>query len=161
MADRSIETVLHPFTAFNFAVEIKPDYKPQPLCSAAFSECDGLEMSMEIKTIREGGNNGVQTQLPGPFSYGQLSLKRGMTTTFDLWHWFNATLNEPHIRAEVTVVMFAADGETEQVRFSLSRCIPVKLKASSLSAKDGQVAIEELQLAYESLRYEVPKSPSG
>ena len=34
----------------------------------------------------------------------------------------------------------------------LSRCVPVKLKAPPLNAKDGAVAIEELQLAYESLR---------
>ena len=35
--------------------------------------------------------------------------------------------------------------------FRLSRCVPVKLKAPALNAKDGIVAIEELQLAYESL----------
>ena len=27
------------------------------VCNAAFAECDGLEMTMEVKTIREGGNN--------------------------------------------------------------------------------------------------------
>jgi hypothetical protein len=31
----------------------------------------------------------------------------------------------------------------------LSRCIPVKLKSPALNAKDGVVAIEELQIAYE------------
>jgi hypothetical protein len=32
----------------------------------------------------------------------------------------------------------------------------VKLKAPALNAKDGVVAIEELQLAYESLSHKVP-----
>ena len=38
------------------------------LCSAAFAECDGLEMTMDVKTIREGGNNGAQIRLTGPVS---------------------------------------------------------------------------------------------
>jgi len=27
------------------------------LCNAAFAECDGLDMTMDVKSIREGGNN--------------------------------------------------------------------------------------------------------
>jgi len=34
----------------------------------------------------------------------------------------------------------------------MSRCVPVKIKAPALNAKDGGIAIEELQLAYETLR---------
>ena len=47
-------------SAFNFSIEITPDGASAPLCGASFSECDGLEMTIEAKTIREGGNNGVQ-----------------------------------------------------------------------------------------------------
>ena len=35
--------------------------------------------------------------------------------------------------------------------FLLTRCVPVKLKAPALNAAAGGVAIEELQLAYETL----------
>jgi phage tail-like protein len=158
MPNPANETVLHPFTAFNFAVEIEvPDIAPR-VCHAAFSECDGLEMTMEVKTIREGGNNGRQIRLSGPLSFGQLTLKRGMTASFDLWDWFNRTVSDPALRADAEVVLFAPDGQTERVRFALARCVPVKLKAPALNAKDGMVAIEELQLAYESLTL---KPPSG
>jgi phage tail-like protein len=151
MASPADETVKYPFTAFNFSVEINLPGGPQKVCNAAFSECDGLEMSMEVKTIREGGNNGRQIRLAGPLSYGQLTLKRGMTANFDLWNWFSRMLVAPDLRAEAQVVVFAADGTTVRVQYLLSRCIPVKLKAPALNAKDGIVAIEELQLAYESL----------
>ena len=77
MSNPAFETVSYPFTAFNFAVEINVHGVSNKVCSAAFSECDGLEMSMEVKTIREGGNNGEQLRLTGPASYGMLSLKRG------------------------------------------------------------------------------------
>jgi phage tail-like protein len=161
MPNPANETVLYPFTAFNFAVEINvPGVSPKA-CSASFSECDGLEMTMEVKTIREGGNNGKQLRLVGPVGYGQLTLKRGMTATFDLWDWFTAVLGNGRLRADAEVVLFAGDGQTERARFLLTRCLPVKLKAPALNAKDGMVAIEELQLAYESLTLKRPAGGGG
>lgn len=148
----------YPFTAFNFAVEINVPGVSSQLCSASFSECDGLEMTMEVKTIREGGNNGQQIRLTGPLSYGQLTLKRGMTDSFDLWSWFSAMLQPANIglRADAEVVLFAGDGQTERARFLLRRCLPTRLKAPALNAKDGTIAIEELQLVYESLAFKPP-----
>jgi len=155
MANSANETVLYPFTAFNFSVEITRAGDAASLCSAAFAECDGLEMSIDVKTIREGGDNGRQIRLSGPVTYGQLTLKRGMTASFDLWEWFSASIVDPALRASAEVVMLAPDG-AERARFVLDRCLPVKLKAPALSAKDGMVAIEELQLAYESLSHKAP-----
>lgn len=139
-----------PFTAFNFSVEIVPDGASSPLVSAAFSDCDGLEMTMEVKTLREGGSNDRQIRLAGPAAFGQLTLKRGMTAaSFELWNWMSDSIANPGKRAQATVVLFAADGVTERARVLLQRCLPVKLKAPALSAKDGAIAVEELQLAYE------------
>jgi|SRR6266540_1692010 phage tail-like protein len=155
MSDPNTEIL--PFTAFSFAVEIKVNDALPKVCNAAFAECDGLEMSMEVKTIREGGNNGAQIRLTGPVSYGQLTLKRGMTATFDLWDWFNTMLQpgKAGLRADAVVLLLAPD-QRERARFVLKRCVPVKLKAPALNAKDGLLAIEEFQLAYESLTLKRP-----
>lgn len=155
MATSADETVLYPFTAFNFSIEITKAGDAATLCSAAFAECDGLEMTMDVKTIREGGDNGRQVRLSGPLTYGQLTLKRGMTANFDLWDWFGSVVIDPAIRASAEVVLLAPDG-AERARFVLDRCVPVKLKAPPLNAKDGMVAIEELQLVYESLSHKPP-----
>lgn len=157
MANPANETVRYPFTAFNFAVEINVPGVSRKVCNAAFAECDGLEMSMDVKTIREGGNNGRQIRLTGPLNMGLLTLKRGMTASFELWDWMSRMQTHPHLRADAEVVVFAADGTTERARFILSRCVPAKLKAPALNAKDGGVAIEELQLAYESLTLKRPE----
>jgi phage tail-like protein len=145
-----------PFTAFNFSVEFAVPGLSSQVCSAAFAECDGLEMTMEVKTIREGGNNGRQIRLTGPVNFGTLTLKRGMTDDFDLWEWFTLIATQPNLRVDGEVVLLAADGATERMRFLLSRCVPVKIKAPSLNAKDGGVAIEEFQLAYEQLTVKAP-----
>jgi phage tail-like protein len=148
-----------PFTAFNFLVELTIPSSNQLICSASFAECDGLEMNMEPKTIQEGGNNGRQIHLIGPVTYGHLSLKRGMTPNMDLWNWFEQVLapGGGGIRATGEVVMLTSD-ETRsvQARFILTGCLPLKLKAPALNAKDGAVAIEEMQIAYEMLSIQGP-----
>jgi phage tail-like protein len=151
------ETVVYPFVAFNFAVEIVLKGESEKVCHASFSECDGLDLTMEVKTIREGGNNGQQIRFPGGRTYGQVTLKRGMTSNFDLWDWVEQTLRRPKLRAQAEVVLLAPDGQTECVRFILDRCLPVKLKSPPLNAKDGMVAVEELQIAFESLRVKKPE----
>ena len=143
--------VPYPFSAFNFSIEITVPGVSQGVCSASFAECDGLEMTMDVKTIKEGGNNATQVRTAGLLGYGTLTLKRGMTSSFDLWDWFSAVTQDPTLRGDGEVVVFAHDGQTERVRFVLSRLLPLKLKAPPLNAKDGVVAIEEFQLAYETL----------
>ena len=147
-----------PFTTFNFKVNLQLEGENTAICGAEFSDCDGLEMSLEPKTIREGGNNGRQIHLAGPVSYGQLTLKRGMTESFGLWKWFQRVQQDRTLRASGEVLFLSSDREREDVRFVLTGCLPVKLKAPALNAKDGQIAIEEMQVAYETLHLAVPGS---
>jgi len=144
---------VHPFTSFNFRVELQYGEGGRPICDAEFSEVSGLEINLAPKTLREGGNNRRPIHLVGPISYGQLTLKRGMTRDFGLWDWFETVLqSDGHgLRASGEVAMKEADGTTDQVRFVISGCLPLKLKVPNLSAKDGQIAIEEMQIAYECL----------
>lgn len=144
-----------PFIAFNFLVEIKVDNVAQTICEAEFSECDGLEMTVEPKTIREGGRNTGPVHLLGPVSYSQLTLKRGMTDTFDLWRWFETVVATGNggLRATAQISILSADAGAQSVQATwiLTGCLPVKLKAPAMNGKDGQVAIEEMQIAYESM----------
>ena len=144
-------------------MEIEVEGVSESVCRAAFSECDGLEMSVQLKTIREGGNNTRQIHLNGPVSYGQLTLRRGMTINFDLWDWFDRVQTDGGLglRADAEIVMLASDRETEQARFLLERCLPVKLRAPALNTMDGLVAIEEMQLAYERLSLKNPERSGG
>ena len=147
-----------PFTTFNFKVNLRFGANVPLICEAEFSECDGLEMNLEPKTIREGGNNNQQIHLPGPVSYGQLTLKRGMTINFDLWKWFEDVQQNRSLRASGEILMLSSDRKSEQVKFAITGCLPIKLKAPSLNAKDGEIAIEEMQIAYETLSVSRPQS---
>lgn len=149
---------VYPFSAFNFDVQIHvPGLDITKVCEGQFAECDGLEMTMDVKTIREGGNNASQIRLIGGVNYGQVTLKRGMTAnSIDLWDWFEAQqLASPSqlrtaMRGKATIVLLSPDHK-ERVKFILKKCLLTKLKAPALNAKDGVIAIEELQLTYESM----------
>jgi phage tail-like protein len=145
------------FTAFNFRVEINVPGISDEVCEAGFAECDGLEVMMEPKSFHEGGNNTTQVHLAGPVSYSQLTLKRGMSSDFTLWRWFAELMKtgQRGLRGQARVVMLAADG-SPQVTFNLSDCLPIKIKAPGLNAKDGLLAIEEMQIAYAALDVEFP-----
>ncbi|SEQ07226.1 phage tail protein [Nitrosomonas ureae] len=151
-----MENTEYPFTTFNFLVFLTIDNPPtelnlsSPLCNAEFAECDGLEMTMEPKTLREGGNNTQVIHLVGAVSYGNLTLKRGMTSNQDLWKWFTAAVASSTRRgmlAGAEIIMRDASGKGK-VKYRLFDCLPIKLKAASLNAKDGIVALEEMQIAY-------------
>jgi phage tail-like protein len=148
--------VSEPFSAFNFLVEIRVPGTAAPLCGAAFAECSGLEIALDVRTLHEGGDNAAQRLLAGPVSYGRVTLRRGMTPDFDLWDWCAAVLADRTLRADARVVVLGPDGSTERARFRLRGCLPARLRAPALNALAGGVAIEELELACESLVLERP-----
>jgi hypothetical protein len=61
------------------------------------------------------------------------------------------------LRADVDVVVLAADHQRELVRFILKKCLLTKLKAPTLTAKDGGIAIEEMQMSFESMTLKRPQ----
>ena len=80
-----------------------------------------------------------------------------MTGDFGLWEWFEAVQRtDGHgLRATAEIAIQSADAvvenRTDLIVFTLTGCLPVKLKAPGLNAKDGLVAVEEMQVAYETL----------
>lgn len=145
------ETLEPPFTAFNFEVvltlvEPLPGVG-DPVCQAAFSECDGLQIELEPKTVTQGGATDSVTHLMGQTRAGQVTLRRGMTASPDLWAWMAAAaLPGRDARADGQVVLRDAAGRV-QGTFLLSGCLPVRLRGPALNAVSGQLAIEELGLA--------------
>jgi phage tail-like protein len=153
--------VSEPFTAYSFRVDIVLPGAGEPLCGAAFAECDGLELRLDVRSLREGGNNAGPVLLTGPASYGEVTLRRGMTESFDLWDWCGAVMRDPSLRADAVVTVLAPDHDAVNARFRLRRCLPVRLKAPRLDAVDGVVAIEELQLACEALAVDGAALPAA
>jgi phage tail-like protein len=164
------ENQLAPFHVFRFQVSFTranlPGAQAQPtsdvpLCSGAFAECTGLEATMEPKVIKAGGANYGPAQRVGPVTFATVVLKRGMTTTRDLWNWFQTVAGGGYsYRLDARITMQSPSGQAV-LTWVLDRALPVKFKAADLNAKGGEIGIEELHLAHEGLRLEMPGTGAG
>lgn len=148
----------YPLRGFRFQVDFKEQMLTNEteggevvLCSGAFSECSGLEVTMEPKIIREGGRNWGTLQRMGAVSFGTVVLKRGMTSTADLWAWFSLVGEGAYAqRLNVTITQFDQSGRGV-LSWTLLKAMPIKFKAPDLNASKNEVAIEELHLVHEGL----------
>jgi phage tail-like protein len=160
---------LYPFPLFRYHVEFSRQRENDvAVAHGAFSECSGLEATMEAKVIKAGGANYGAYQRPGRVTFATVILKRGVTTNRDLWRWF-AHVSERGkyaYRLDVKILVF---GDTEMapppgtpdppfrpstepsVTIQLFHALPVKFKFGDLNAKATDVGIEELHLAHEGL----------
>ena len=146
-----------PYLPFRFRLEFKERMLGQApggeiaLCSGAFSECSGLEATLEPKVIKEGGRNWGAAQRAGKISFATVVLKRGITDAQDLWAWFEYVGKGSYgHRIDATVTMFDTAGKGVMA-WTLANALPTKFKTADLNAKATDVAIEEIHLAHEGL----------
>jgi phage tail-like protein len=152
------ENKLAPLHVFRFEVSFRRDVlkgsasrSSVALCSGAFAECTGLEATMEPKVIKAGGLNYGPAQRVGPVTFGTVILKRGMTTTRDLWNWFALVAGGAYsYRLSAEIAMQNTAGKTV-LTWGLARALPTKFKAADLNARGSEVGVEELHLVHEGL----------
>ena len=130
---------------------------PQPVCQGRFSECSGLEATMEPFAIKEGGNNFGEIQRAGRTTFGTVILKRGMTTNRHLWKWFNAVSNGGYAyRLNAIVTMLGASAlpidPSGVVQWELLNALPTKFKAADLNSTGSEIGIEELHFVHQGMK---------
>jgi phage tail-like protein len=147
MADRTT-----PYGAFNFQVNFGGPDPASPI--GGFSEVTGLTTEVTVAEYRVGNSkiNHVQ-KVPGLHKVGDVTLKRGVISSADLWKWIQDTRSRgPLAKRDVTITMFDETNTQVVQTWTLGRTVPLKYTAPSLNAKGGtDVAIEELVLSAESV----------
>lgn len=145
-----------PYSAFNFLVNLNgPLGEDQPL--GGFSDVSGLNTEITIAEYRNGNErvNHVR-KVPGIHKVGDVTLKRGLVASSDLWDWIVQTRTEG-VKAKRNVVITLLDEAHQPVeKWVLSGVVPMKYTAPTLAAKGGgDVAMEELVLSAEAIDLEV------
>ncbi len=146
------ENLLAPLHAFRFHVDFQEEAGTDvSICSGAFSECTGLEATMEAKVIKEGGRNYGAVQRVGPVTFATVVLKRGITETRHLWTWFEfVTGGNYAYRLSAIITMFDISGKAV-LAWKLEDAMPVKFKTADLNARATEVGVEELHIVHEGL----------
>ena len=107
----------------------------------------GIAIETEVTEVREGGSNEIR-KVPGRVKFPNVTLKRGFTSSRDLYDWSISHLTGKGVRKSVTITVSDVKG-VPIATFALNRAFPVKWAAPSLNAFSNEVMIETLELAHE------------
>jgi len=143
-----------PYSAFRFTILIDGQNK------GGFNEVSGLVFEMDVQTLRVGGINDYELQLPGPSKFpSRLILKRGMGDIRFLWEWHQQVAKGEIIRKEIHVKLNNSQGgnkddhkdKLEMPSWRFKDACPVKWTGPELRASNSAIAFESLELVHRGL----------
>jgi len=135
-----------PLRNFRFRLEIGG------IQTAAFSEVLIGATTVDVIEYREGTEPNHVRKLPGLHKFANVTLKRGITTSLELYNWHKEILQGQTAQARRQVAIIIADESgADQVRFVVSEAWPAKYDVSDLNGKGNEVFIELLELANEGI----------
>jgi phage tail-like protein len=135
-----------PFQNHRFRVEING------ITQANFSEIIFPESVSEVIEHREGTQINAQKQ-SGFTTYTPLVLKWGLTASMDLYNWrkFIEQGKINTMRKNLSVILIDEEGQ-DAARWDFTNSWPSKYKGPDLNAKTNEVAIETLEIVFETMQ---------
>jgi phage tail-like protein len=156
---------LDPLPAFNFLITLLDTSSTfsalksvAGLVVGGFSECSGLESTMESFDYLEGGVNDRVHRFPTRLSYSNIILKRGVGLGDDLWLWHKQFVDGKGKRRDGLIIL-QNQFQLPIKSWTFTRGLPVKWSGPALNAMNSEVAIETLEIAHEKL--ELTLSPGA
>lgn len=140
---------MNPFKNFRFRVEI------DNITSAAFSEATIADSTTDAIEYREGNDPLHVRKLSGLAKYGNITLKRGVTDSMELYNWKRAIEESgaegSGARRSVSITIVDDEGN-DKARWEITNAWPTKYDPSDMNAKGNEVVIEVLELVHEGIR---------
>lgn len=128
---------------------------------ASFAEVSGLDVERKTVELAEGGENRFVHHLPGAINHGNLVMKRGlMLASSQLFDWCKATLESDLTRPiepkDISVSLLNEKAKPIMT-WSITGAWPVKWQIAAFKARDNEVAMETLEMAFARIEREVNK----
>jgi phage tail-like protein len=144
--DGSVQNAIWPLPKFYFNIDLGDGKK------LGFSEISGLESDIKPIEYRHGDSKVFSTlKMPGLRSVGNVTLKKGVFAQDSIfWKWYDESkLNI--IKRRTVVISLLDEQAAPKMTWTLTNAWPTKMKGTDLKSDSNEVAIEELELAYETL----------
>ncbi|MDF7775013.1 phage tail protein [Sphingomonas sp. AOB5] len=144
------ESATWPLPKFYFSVTLAGQAVP-------FQEVSGLETEVQVIEYR-GDNSGIfaPIKMPGLAKVGNVTLKKGIFATSDtLWSWFDQITMNTIARQTILVDLLDESGGV-QYRWTLNNAFPTKLTGTDMKSDGNEVAVESVEIAYETIVISVP-----
>jgi phage tail-like protein len=143
-----------PYSTFNYLVDLGGgDGTDSP--RAGFQEVSGIGVEVTMQEYRAGNDNrNAPTKIPGLYKVTDVSLKRGILGATDLLGWLEQVRRGVEARRTVTIQLQSEDRGAIAMTWVLEGARPMKYTGPSLNGKGTDVAIEELSLSVEEIKWE-------
>jgi phage tail-like protein len=143
-----------PYGQFNFLVDLGTGSTDGP--QAGFQECSEIGMAVDVIEYRNGNDKVNEVRkLTGLARYPDVTLRRGLIGSLDLYNWLNDIRNgEQGAVRTVTIQLQSEDHTAVVMIWKLFRARIIKHVSGPMNARGTDVAMEELTLAYERLEQE-------
>ena len=143
-----------PYAQFNCLVDLGTGSTEGP--QAGFQECSEIGMSVDVVEYRNGNDKANDVRkLTGLARYPDVTLRRGVIGSLDLYEWLNEIRNGDQAAYRTVTVQLMTEDHTAVVQtWKLLRARIVKHVSGPFNARVSTVAMEELTLAYERLELE-------
>lgn len=143
-----------PYNRFNFLVDLGDGNTEGP--DAGFAEVSGLSMNVEVIEYRNGNSRENETmKITGLARVSDVTLRRGLIGSLKLYQWIDQIRNgDQNALRTVTIQLLDEQHTTVVMTWKLLRARIVKHASGPFNAKGGDVAMEEMVLAFERLEIE-------
>jgi phage tail-like protein len=142
-----------PYCNHNFLVDLGTGAPNE--VRAGFSEVSGLSAELEVIDYRNGNDReNTLRKAPGVARFSEVTLKRGVIGSTDLWQWFKAVSDGNVERRTVTIQLLSEDRSAVVMTWRLLRAFPTRYSGPTLTASGSETAIESLTLVHEGLELE-------
>lgn len=142
-----------PYGAFNFLVNLNSSGVDATSVLGGFSDVSGLGTEITVAEYRNGTEkeNHVR-KVPGVHKVSDVTLKRGIVSSKDLWAWINRVRTHGRSEQRDVVITLRDEAGKDVQSWTLRGVVPLKYTGPTLAAKGGgDVAMEELVLSAEAL----------
>ena len=136
-----------PYRNFRFKVEI------DGIKIASFAEATIPDTTTDSVDYREGMDLPHQRKLSGLTKYGNITLKKGLTDSMDLYNWRKLVEDSGAIKARKSISLTLIDEEgNDKSRWDIIEAWPTKYTPSGFDAKGNAVVIESFELVHEGIK---------
>jgi len=139
-----------PYASHQFEVVITGISDDGTAVKGSFSECTGLDISMDPIEYRNGSEDATVRKIPGLKKYPNIVLKRGIIGDLTFWNWILEGMNGAVHRTEGSIILLD-EAKNEVMRWHFKRGWPTKFAGPALNAKNNEIAMETLEIAHEGL----------
>jgi len=137
-----------PLLGFNFKLELSGKI------AGYFTECSGIGSENDVvehKVVDDTGHE-ITRKIPGRLKWGDITLKRGITSDLEIWTWRDNVVAGKMDTARVNASIYMLDRSYKSIaEWKLVNAWPSKCTGPNLKADGNEFGVEEVVIVHEGM----------